>query len=139
MIHDPTKANLAMVTKRVDCGVKLRNAHGTELEVYIVYTQPVATATLQLEGLRLDQYPNPDGLIRAARGTGDVDGNAALGLLRAMLLAGEIRWLELGLRGYSLMEKKREYRPWRKNAHLTPEAFSALVTLEPEVRYHAPI
>ena len=119
--------------------MKLRNAHGTELEIYIVYTQPVATATLQLEGLRLDQYPNPDGLIRAARGTGDVSGDAALGLLRAMLLGGEIRWLELGLRGYSLMEKKREYRPWRKNAHLTLAALTALVTLEPEVRYHAPI
>ena len=119
--------------------MKLRNAHGTELEVYIVYTQPVAIATLQLEGLKLEHYPTPEGLIRAARGTGDVDGNAALERLRAMLLSGEIRWLELGSRGYSLMEKKREYRPWRKNAHLTLEALTALTALEPEVRYHAPI
>ena len=119
--------------------MKLRNAHGTELEVYIVYTQPVAVATLQLEGLKLEGYPTEDGRIRAARGTGDVDASAALETLRAMLLSGEIRWLELGLRGYSLMEKRREYRPWRKNAHLTLEAFSALIVLEPEVRYHAPI
>ncbi len=118
--------------------MKLRNAHGTELELYIVYTQPVAVATLQLEGLNLEHYPTPDGLIRAARGTGDVAGNLALETLRAMLLSGQIRWLELGLRGYSLMEGKREFRPWRKNAHLTLETFSALTTLEPEVRYHAP-
>lgn len=124
---------------RVHCGVKLRNAHGTELEVYIVYTQPVALAELQLEGLKLEYYPTPDGLIRAARGTGDVDANDALETLRVMLLTSEIRWLELGLRGYSLMEKKREYRPWRKNAHLTLEAFTSLTALEPEVRYHAPI
>lgn len=119
--------------------MNLRNAHGTELELYIVYTQPAVAATMQLEGLKLEHYPTPDGLIRAARGTGDVDGNDALEALRAMLLSGQIRWLELGLRGYSLMEKKREYRPWRKNAHLTIEAFTALTVLEPEVRYHAPI
>ena len=139
MIHGLTIVILAKATKRVDCGVKLRNAHGTELEVYIVYTQPVVSAMLNLDGLRLEEYPNPDGLIRAARGTGDVGGDEALGLLRAMLLSGEIRWLELGLRGYSLMEKKREYRPWRKNAHLTLETFTTLTALEPEVRYHAPI
>ena len=118
--------------------MKLRNAHGTELEVYVVYTQPVATATLQLEGLSIEFYPTDDGQFRAARGTGDVDGNLALETLRALLLSGEIRWLELGLRGYSLMEKKREYRPWRKNTHLTLETFVHLTTLEPEVRYHAP-
>ncbi len=119
--------------------MKLRNAHGTELELYIVYTQPVASAALQLEGLKFETYPTPDGLIRAARGTGDVAGSVALETLRAMLLSGEIRWLELGLRGYSLMEKKREYRPWRKNAHLSLEQFTDLTALEPEVRYHAPI
>ena len=119
--------------------VNLRNAHGTELEVYIVYTQPVAASPLRLEGLNFEHYPNPDGLIRAARGTGDASGDQALVTLRSMLLSGEIRWLELGLRGYSLMEKKREYRPWRKNAHLTLQAFTTLTALEPEVRYHAPI
>lgn len=131
---------LERINKRVHCRVNLRNAHGTELEVYFVFTQPIATAkTLQLEGLRLEHYPMPDGLIRAARGTGDVQGDVALNALRAMLLNGDIRWLELGLRGYSLMEKKREYRPWRKNAHLTLAAFKSLLALEPEIRYHTPI
>ena len=135
----PNQRSFSQRTKRVDCGVILRNAHGTELEVYIVYTTPAAIATLRLEGLRVEDYPTPDGLIRAVRGTGDVGGDIALGIVRAMLLSGEIRWLELGLRGYSLMEKKREYRPWRKNAHLTLAALTALTALEPEVRYHAPI
>jgi hypothetical protein len=120
--------------------VNPRNAHGIELEIYFVYTTPVAVATtLQLAGLTLEDYPTSDGLFRAARGTGDVPGSVALETLRAMLLSGQIRWLELGLRGYSLMEKRREYRPWRKNAHLTLEAFTALTALEPEVRYHAPV
>ena len=133
------KKSSASSFPRVHCGVNLRNAHGTELELYIVYTQPVTTAELQLEGLNLERYPTEDGRIRAARGTGDVAGNLALETLRAMLMNGEIRWLELGSRGYSLMENKREYRPWRKNAHLTLEAFKTLIALEPEVRYHAPI
>ena len=134
----PNHGDFNKAFKRVNCGVKLRNAHGTELEVYIVYTQPVATATLPLEGLKLEGYPTEDGQIRAARGTGDVDASVALETLRAMLISGEIRWLEIGSRGYSLMEKKREYRPWRKNAHLTLEMFTTLTALEPEVRYHAP-
>jgi hypothetical protein len=118
--------------------MKLRNAHGYELEAYFVFTNPVQTVQAPLEGLKLETYPTEHGLFRAARVTGDANGEIALEVLRTELLNGTVRWLELGLRGYALMEGKREYRPWRRNAHLGLEALRNLETLEPEVRYHAP-
>jgi hypothetical protein len=119
--------------------MKLRNAHGAELEAYFVFSVSPLVEIPSIEGVRLEVYPNDDGSLRAARITGDADGHEALERLRARLLSGELRWLEIGLRGYSLMEGKREYRPWRRNAHLSVEDFVALTALEPEVRYHAPV
>jgi hypothetical protein len=119
--------------------MKLRNAHGAELEAYFVFSVSPQLEIPSVEGVKLEVYPNEDGSLRAARISGDADGKETLERLRARLLSGELRWLEIGLRGYSLMEGKREYRPWRKNAHLSLEDFAKLETLEPEVRYHAPV
>jgi hypothetical protein len=119
--------------------VKPRHAHGSQLESYFVYRVPVHAVEVALEGARLEVYRNDDGTVRAAHLNGDVDPARALTVLRAMLERGEVRWLELGLRAYALMEGKREYRPWRRNAHLSLAALGALERLEPEVHYHAPV
>ena len=119
--------------------MKLRNAHGAELEAFFVFSVSPQMEIPSLDGVKLEVYPNDDGSLRAARITGDADGQEALERLRTRLLSGELRWLEIGLRGYSLMEGKREYRPWLRNAHLSLEEFTKLAVLEPEVRYHAPV
>lgn len=115
-----------------------------ELESYIVFAEP-----LEMEGVRavLDElgdmahelYPTemPD-LIRAVRVTGDQEAGMVLEILRARLVENELRWLEIGLRGYGLIKGKREYKPWRRNAYLNLEAFKNLQKFEPEVRYHTP-
>jgi hypothetical protein len=119
--------------------MKPRHAHGYELEAYFVFSQPVPSVENPLKNLKLEAYPNDDTSFRAARLTGDADPDAALETLRALLLSGTVRWLELGLRGYSFMDGKREYRPWRSNAHLSLDALLELTHLEPEMRYHAPV
>ncbi len=121
--------------------MKPRHAQGSELEVYFVYSQPIPSESVvaPLPGMRLEAFPHDDQTVRSVRCTGDADPPEALKALRGWLASGQIRWLELGLRGYGLIDGKREYRPWRKNAHLSLAQLLALETLEPEIRYHAPI
>ncbi len=116
-----------------------RFAQGYELEAYLVFSQPLPLDGVvnPLPTLKLEVYPLDETRGRAIRLSGDIDGARALEVLRGLLGNG-VRWLEVGLRGYGLMEGKREYRPWRRNAHLSLEALMALSALEPEVRYHAP-
>lgn len=115
-----------------------------ELEAYIVFAEPLelerAEAVLDEFGdLRREFYPaETPALIRAARLSGDADAKTVLNALRLKLTGSELRWLEIGLRGYGLIKGKREYKPWRRNAYLNLEAFERLERLEPEVRYHAP-
>jgi hypothetical protein len=45
---------------------------------------------------------------------------------------------EFGLRGYAVMQGRREYRPWRRNGHLDRAGLLGLVLLEPELRYQGP-
>jgi hypothetical protein len=115
-----------------------------ELEVYLVFTEPLfperAQAVLnELSELIPEFYPTETpGLIRAARLSGDADAQTVLHALRVQLMTNELRWLEIGLRGYGLIKGKREYKPWRRNSYLNQEALAKLEQLEPEVRYHAP-
>jgi hypothetical protein len=119
--------------------VPLRHAHGAAFDAYLVFSDPPEGFESPLPGASLELYPHADGRVRAARLSGDIPAQVGLETLRALLERGEVRWLELGLRAYALMEGKREYRPWRKNVHLSLEALRDLHTLEPEVRYHAPV
>ncbi len=121
--------------------MKPRFTHGTELDAYLVFVQPIATNTIlnPLEPCKLELYPHDQTHTRAIRIYGDTDHQNALETLQALLENKTVRWLELGMRGYGLMEGKREYRPWRSHKHLTREAFLALSRLEAEVRYHAPL
>ncbi len=122
----------------------MRTMKTYELEAYIVFTEPLpierAEAVLnELGDLKPEFYPTETpGLIRAARMSGDADALAVLHALRVKLMANELRWLEIGLRGYGLIKGKREYKPWRRNAYLNQESFTELKNLEPEVRYHTP-
>jgi hypothetical protein len=115
-----------------------------ELEAYFVFTEPLpiehAQAVLnELGELTPEFYPTETpGLIRAARASGDADAHTVLHTLHERLANAELRWLEIGLRGYGLIGGKREYKPWRRNAYLNRETFEKLEQLEPEVRYHAP-
>lgn len=121
--------------------MKPRNSHGTELDAYLVFTQPLENSQVQnpLPDCQIELYPENLTHTRAIRVYGDSDHQHALTTLRALLENQSVRWLELGMRGYGLMEKKREYRPWRRHLHLTRAAFLELPILEAEVRYHAPL
>ena len=121
--------------------MKPRHSHGVELDAYLVFTQPIANQEVQnpLESCHLEPYPENPSHTRAIRVFGDTDHQQALQVLRGLLENNSVRWLELGMRAYALMEGKREYRPWRSHKHLTREAFLALPTLEAEIRYHAPL
>jgi hypothetical protein len=120
---------------------KPRHSHGAALEAYLVFASPLPNGDVQnpLPTCHIDVFPENQTHTRALRIYGDVQAADALEVLRGLLLSGQVRWLELGMRGYALMEGKREYRPWRSNKHLTEEALLALARLEPEVRYHAPV
>jgi hypothetical protein len=115
-----------------------------ELEAYIVFTEPLTVERVEavlneLSELIPELYPTETpGLIRSARLSGDTDVQAVLNALRERLVNNELRWLEIGLRGYGLIKGKREYKPWRRNAYLNQENFKKLEKLEPEVRYHTP-
>ena len=118
-------------------------SRGVELDAFIVFFEPLevglAKRLLEFEALTLELYPlENSNLIRAARVTGDTDLKLALEKTRAHLLEGRARWIEIGARGFAVIDGKREYRPWRKNGYLTLEKFSVLEKLEPEVKYHAP-
>ena len=129
---------------------RARHAHGVELEVYFVLAEDHASETAVtslLERLKLGQtdtgrdarievYRREAAPPHAARLTLDADPGHALAALRDHLPT--LRWLEVGLRAYGVIEGKREPRPWRRNAYLSLEQFRALEALEPEVRYHAP-
>jgi hypothetical protein len=116
-----------------------RFAQGYELEAYLVFSQPLPLDAVvnPLPALKLEVYPLDETHARAIRLSGDIDEAQVLSGLRG-LLGDNVRWLEVGWRGYGLIDGKREYRPWRRNAHLGFEVFMALETLEPEVRYHTP-
>jgi hypothetical protein len=122
----------------------MRGMKDCELEAYIVFTEPLeqerAEAVLnELGDLKREFYPTEkQNLIRAARISGDADAVNVLNALRDRLAQKELRWLEIGLRGYGLIKGKREFKPWRRNAYLNHEALEKLKQLEPEVRYHAP-
>ena len=115
-----------------------------ELEAYIVFTEPLEVERAQrvLEAfnqLTHELYPSETpAFIRAARLSGDQDAKTVLDALRAQLTGSQLRWLEIGLRGYGIIKGKREYKPWRRNAYLSLESLEALERLEPEVHYHAP-
>jgi hypothetical protein len=122
----------------------MRGMKDHELEAYIVFTQPleigrVRDALEAFNELTHELYPSetPD-FIRAARLSGDQDAKTVLDALRERLTGKELRWLEIGLRGYGIIKGKREYKPWRRNAYLSLELLERLERLEPEVRYHAP-
>lgn len=122
----------------------MRGMKEYELEAYIVFAKALeverAEAMLnELDGLARELYPAeaPDS-IRAARLSGDANAETVFTALRSRLVTNELRWLEIGLRGYGLIKGKREYKPWRRNAYLSLEAFGKLEKLEPEVRYHGP-
>jgi hypothetical protein len=119
--------------------MKPRHSHGASLEAYLVFSTPQQKVINPILGCQIETYPENPTHTRAIRVYGDVEAGIALQTLRDLLLTGQVRWLELGMRGYALMEGKREYRPWRSNKHLTQEALLQLTSLEPEVRYHAPV
>ena len=120
--------------------MKPRFTHGTELDAYLVFSIPIPNAEVinPLE-CSLLVYPENTTHTRAIRLYGDTKHQIALETLQALLENKTVRWLELGMRGYGLMEGKREYRPWRSHKHLTREAFLDLSKLEAEIRYHAPL
>jgi hypothetical protein len=120
---------------------KPRHSHGASLEAYVVFASPLPsdTVTNPLPACQVEIYPDSPTHARAMRVYGDVQAVVALGVLRDLLHSGQVRWLELGMRGYALMEGKREYRPWRANKHLSRADLMGLASLEPEVRYHAPV
>jgi hypothetical protein len=118
-------------------------SRGVELDAFIVFFEPLevglAKRLLEFEASTLELFPlESSSLIRAARVMGDTDLTLALEGIRAHLLEGRARWIEIGARGYAIIDGRREYRPWRKNAYLTFEKLSLLEKLEPEVKYHAP-
>ncbi len=121
--------------------MKPRFTHGTELDAYLVFQEPIDTNAVlnPLEPCKIELYPQNQTQTRAIRLYGDIDHQHALKTLQALLENKTVRWLELGMRGYAHMEGKREYRPWRSHKHQTREVFLALLQLEAEVRYHAPI
>jgi hypothetical protein len=119
--------------------MKPKHSHGASLEAYLVFSTPQLEVINPIQGCQIEMYPENPTHTRAIRLYGDVEAGSALETLRGLLLGGQVRWLELGMRGYALMEGKREYRPWRSNKHLSQEALLQLSNLEPEVRYHAPI
>jgi hypothetical protein len=120
---------------------KPRHSHGTSLEAYLVFASPLPSHEVKnpLPNCQLEAYPESPTHIRALRLYGDVSAQVALEVLRGLLETGQVRWLELGMRAYALMEGKREYRPWRANKHLSSVELQGLSSLEPEVRYHAPL
>jgi hypothetical protein len=120
---------------------KPRHSHGASLEAYLVFAVPIPSHQVQnpLPDCQVEIYPDSSTHTRAMRLYGDVSSQTALVVLRDLLDSGQVRWLELGMRGYALMEGKREYRPWRANKHLSRATFLELAHLELEVRYHAPI
>ena len=127
--------------------LSIRHAHGLELEVYVVFNDGHGSETAihelraqieQQSEIRLEVFQQPDAPPHAARFNLDADPRPALQALQAALHANSLRWLEIGLRGYGVIEGKREHRPWRRNAYLNLEQFLILEVLEPEVRYHAP-
>jgi hypothetical protein len=118
-------------------------SRGVELDAFIVFFEPLevglAKRLLEFDASTLELFPlENSSLIRAARVMGDTDLKFALESVRAHLLENRARWIEIGARGYAIIDGKREYRPWRKNAYLTLEKLSLLEKLEPEVKYHAP-
>jgi hypothetical protein len=118
-------------------------SRGVELDAFIVFFEPLelglAKRLLEFEASTLELFPlEHSPLIRAARVMGDTDLKLALESVRAHLLEHRARWIEIGARGYAIIDGRREYRPWRKNAYLTLEKLSLLEKLEPEVKYHAP-
>ncbi len=121
--------------------MKPRFTHGTELDAYLVFTQPQLVNSIKnpIPDCNLEHYPENPSHTRAIRIYGDTAHQNALETLQTLLENNTIRWVELGMRGYAMMEGKREYRPWRKNIHLTRAAFLALTVVEAETRYHAPL
>jgi hypothetical protein len=119
--------------------MKPRYSQGASLEAYLVFSTPQLEVTNPIQGCQIERYPENPTHTRAIRVFGDVEAGVALTALRGLLLSGHVRWLEIGMRGYGLMEGKREYRPWRANKHLSLETLTQLAVLEPEVRYHAPV
>ena len=120
--------------------MKPRFTHGTELDAYLVFTSPILNQAVQNPlGCNLENYPENPTHTRAIRLYGDTNHQTALETLQALLETNSVRWLELGMRGYGLMEGKREYRPWRSHKHLTRADFLGLTKLEAEIRYHAPL
>ncbi len=114
-----------------------------ELDAFIVFFEPLevglAKRLLEFEASTLELFPlENSSLIRAARLLGDTDLTLALENLRAHLTEDRAKWIEIGARGYAVIDGRREYRPWRKNVYLSLEKLNSLEKLEPEVKYHAP-
>ncbi len=114
-----------------------------ELDAFIVFFEPLeiglAKRLLEFDASTLELFPlENSSLIRAARVMGDTDLKVALENIRAHLTEDRAKWIEIGARGYAVIDGKREYRPWRKNAYLSLEKLQTLEKLEHEVKYHAP-
>jgi hypothetical protein len=115
-----------------------------EMDAYAVLTRSLpreeAERVLPFGSTKRELFPDESdaNLYHALRISGDADPEAFLAGCRALVVAGQARWLEFGLRGYIIIEGKREYRPWRRNQYMDRAALAALPGLEPEVRYHAP-
>jgi hypothetical protein len=113
-----------------------------EADLYLVLRQPLPinqakglVAPLALTITPFGDEADPSRW-RALRLAGDIEGERLLAWVQAE--AGGFRWLEFGLRGYGVLEKRREARPWRRNAHLSLAQLAQLARLEPEVRYQVP-
>jgi hypothetical protein len=117
------------------------------LEAYAVFTTPADDATrkaflkqLPTDLVRITIHPESSNpiLTRAMALQSDTHFTELQKLFSEALRSRQLRWLEIGLHGYGLIDGKAEYRPWLRNRYLNLEQFLKLVSLEPEVRYHAP-
>lgn len=134
----------------------VKGQRGFELDIHVAFVQPLPEAQALAELLVLDGFvvelyrphpsplratpepPSPEAFaldIPSARLTGPLHNPEAVRAGLAALLAGQGRYIEVGVRGFLRSAGgQTEWMPWRRNV-VVPRTATARVGFEPGVKY----
>lgn len=127
-----------------------KGQRGFELDIHVTFHQPLPRAAalrelLALEGMRVDLYqPHPQAMptavevkdeVPSARLTGKLTDEETVRASLLALLAGSVRYAEVGIRGFlRRADGQTDWMPWRRTVVL-PRQEVARVAFEEGVRY----
>ena len=127
-----------------------KGKRGFELDIHVAFAQllprdQALVTLLALEGFRVDLYqPHPNAMpqtvevqdaVPSARLTGPLRNPAEVRSGLQVLLSGNVRYVEVGVRGFlRSAEGQTEWMPWRRNV-IVPRGEVQRVAFEEGVKY----